>query len=73
MVGVPRPYTLAANAIRGVPGGGLPWVVDSAKGELRVDGRIEVKVEGLVVDPDDPAAINAGSLGRTPSPTSRSS
>jgi hypothetical protein len=54
MVGVPDPYTLPANAIRGVQGGGLPWVVDEAKGELRVDGRIEVEVEGLVLDPNDP-------------------
>jgi hypothetical protein len=54
MVGVPRPYTGATNAIRGVPGGGLPWVVDEARGELRVDGRIEVEVEGLVLDPNDP-------------------
>jgi hypothetical protein len=54
MVGVPRPYTLAANAIRGVPGGGLPWVVDEARGKLRVDGRIQVEVQGLVLDPNDP-------------------
>jgi hypothetical protein len=66
MVGVPRPYTGATNAIRDVPGGGLPWVVDSAKGELRVDGRIEVKVEGLVIDPADPAAIAAGVAGTNP-------
>ena len=72
MVGVPRPYTGVTNAIRGVPGGGLPWVVDAAKGKLRVDGRIEVEVQGLVLDPNDPAAIAAGWPGRTPSPTSRS-
>jgi hypothetical protein len=68
MVGVPRPYTGGTNAIRGVPGGGLPWVVDSAKGELRLDGRIEVTVEGLVIDPDDPDAIAAGLAGTNPVP-----
>jgi hypothetical protein len=68
MIGVPRPYTGAANAIRGVPGGGLPWVVDEAKGELRVDGRIEVEVEGLVLDPNDAAVIAAGLAGVNPSP-----
>jgi hypothetical protein len=68
MVGVPRPYTGATNAIRGVPGGGLPWVIDAAKGELRVDGRIEVAVEGLVIDPADPTAIAAGLAGTNPSP-----
>jgi hypothetical protein len=57
MVGVPRPYTGGTNAIRGVPGGGVPWVVDSAKGELRVDGRIEVEVEGLVIDPAEPVGV----------------
>lgn len=69
MVGVPRPYTGATNAIRGVPGGGLPWVVDSAKGEVRVDGRLEVEVEGLVIDPADPAAIAAGVAGTNPVPS----
>ena len=34
MVGVPRPYTGDTNAIRGVPGGGLPWVLDAAMGKL---------------------------------------
>lgn len=59
MIGVPDPYTGATNAIRGVPGGGLPWVVDHAKGRLRVDGRIEVEVQGLVLDPDDPDVPDA--------------
>ena len=59
MVGVPRPYTGPANAIRGVAGGGLPWVIDSAKGELERDGEVEVKVDGLVIDPNDQAAIDA--------------
>jgi hypothetical protein len=68
MVGVPRPYTDPANAIRGVPGGGLPWVVDSANGELRLDGRVEVRVKGLVIDPNDPAAIAAGLAGTNPVP-----
>jgi len=68
MVGVPRPYTGSVNAIRGVPGGGLPWVVGSAKGELKVGGEIEVEVHGLVIDPNDPAAITAGLAGTNPIP-----
>ena len=43
-----------AGAIRGINGAGLPWVVDSAKGELSADGVLEVKVKGLVIDPNDP-------------------
>ncbi len=66
MVGVPRPYTGSVNAIRSVNGGGLPWVISSAKGELHVDGSIEVKVAGLVIDPNDPAAIAAGVAGKNP-------
>lgn len=49
MAGVEAPYTGATNAIRGVPGGGLPWTLDEAKGELRTDGRLEVRVRGLVL------------------------
>lgn len=64
MVGVPRPYTGATNAIRGVAGGGLPWVIGSAKGELSADGHLEVKVSGLVFDPNDAAVIAAGLAGR---------
>ena len=56
MVGVPRPYTGATNAIRGVPGGGRPWVIDFAEGELKVSGKLEVKVRGLVIDPNEPIA-----------------
>ncbi|MBD5801242.1 hypothetical protein AZOA_06490 [Azoarcus sp. Aa7] len=48
MVGVPQPYTGSTNAIRGVNGGGLPWTVQSAKGELTVDGKLEIHVTGLV-------------------------
>ena len=60
MVGVPRPYTGATNAIRGVPGGGLPWVVASAEGELKESGKLEVRVSGLVFDPNDPDVIARG-------------
>lgn len=51
MVGVPVPYTgtqTTPTSIRGVFGGGLPWTVQSAKGELTVDGKLEIRVTGLV-------------------------
>lgn len=69
MIGVPRPYTGTTNAIRGVPGGGLPWVVASAEGELSANGRLEITVLGLVLDPNDPAVIASGRAGINPSPT----
>jgi hypothetical protein len=49
MVGVPRPYTGATNAIRGVPGGGQPWIISYAQGELSTNGKLEVTVNGLVL------------------------
>ena len=69
MIGVPRPYTSATNAIRGIRGGGLPWVVSFAEGELKANGKIEVTVRGLLIDPNDAAAIRAGRAGTNPSPT----
>lgn len=60
MVGLPRPFTGNSNAIRGVPGGGLPWVIDFGKGKLTPDGSIDIVVKGLVFDPNDPAVIERG-------------
>lgn len=61
MAGVVRPYTGSANPVRGVNGGGLPWVIRVGKGEVRADGRIEVRVRGLVLA-DDPAVPPARRL-----------
>ncbi len=69
MAGVPRPYTGSLNAIRGISGGGLPWVVGAASGELSQTGDLEVSVTGLVIDPNDPAAIAAGRAGTNPIPS----
>jgi hypothetical protein len=66
MVGVPKPYTGSTNPIRGINGGGLPWVVGSAQGELKASGKIEVKVTGLVLDPNDPDVIARGLAGNNP-------
>jgi hypothetical protein len=59
MAGVDAPFTGPTNPIRGMGGGGVPWSVDVAKGELRTDGRLELEVEGLVLT----------STGVNPSPT----
>ncbi|HEX3290041.1 MAG TPA: hypothetical protein VHR46_01510 [Gaiella sp.] len=55
---VTEPYTLAANAIRGVPGGGLPWEIGDATADLRADGRLQVEVEGLVLARRPPVPAN---------------
>lgn len=50
--------------IRGIHGGGLPWALDAADGELSTDGRLRVRVRGLV--------LAAGTLiGTNPIPTFR--
>ena len=51
MVGVTKALGGAAGAIRGINGAGLPWVVDSAKGKLSGDGRLEVKVKNKTTSP----------------------
>lgn len=50
MVGVPQTLTGTQSqaALRGISGGGVPWIVGSAKGELSATGRLEVTVQGLV-------------------------
>jgi hypothetical protein len=60
MIGVPRPYTGGTNAIRGVPGGGLPWVIAFGKGKVSPEGSVDVLVKGLVFDPNDQAVIDRG-------------
>ena len=49
MVGVDGIFLGSENDIRGVPGGGRPWVLDEAKGELKDSGELEVEVRGLVI------------------------
>jgi hypothetical protein len=66
--GVPRPFTGAANAVRGVAGAGLPWVVAQGRATLRADGTLEAEVEGLVFDPTDAAVIARGTGGTNPLP-----
>ena len=59
MAPVVPPYTGNTNPIRGVPGAGLPWIIGPTDGELKANGHLEIKVNGLVLaaDPSVPAAI----------------
>src|SRR5579864_1938621 len=54
MAAVSGPYVGSANPIRDIPGGGLPWIISSATGELRSDGQLTVSVRGLVLAPAEP-------------------
>ncbi len=66
MVGVPKAYTGTLSPIRGINGGGLPWVISAAEGELKQSGDLEVSVTGLVLDPNDPGVIARGLAGQNP-------
>jgi hypothetical protein len=48
MYGVNGPFIGATNAIRGVSGDELPWIVKSAKGSLTSGGKLTINVKGLV-------------------------
>ena len=55
---VTEPYTGAANSIRGVPGGGLPWELQSSSAELRAGGQLRVEIDGLVLARRAPVPAN---------------
>jgi len=59
MVGLPAGLTSAQSQVplRGINGGGLPWALTSASGELSSGGHLELKVRGLVLA----AGANTGS------------
>jgi hypothetical protein len=59
MTPVTGPYVGTANPIRMVPGGGLPWMITSGTGFLSRDGRLDVRVRGLVLadQPSVPANL----------------
>ena len=59
MTPVTGPFVGAANPIRGVNGGGLPWVIGQGHGELNANGHINIEVHGLVLanEPPVPPAL----------------
>jgi hypothetical protein len=71
MVGVPKAFTAGQNPIRGINGGGLPWVISGAQGSLSASGKLSVRVTGLVLDPKDPTVISNGLAGQNPSASFR--
>jgi hypothetical protein len=68
MIGNPRPYTGAPGALRGINAGGAPWALTNGHGELKSNGRLELAISGLVLDPLDPALVTAGVAGTVPAP-----
>ena len=49
MVGVSGSFQGTTNSIRGISGGGLPWILSKGEGKLSADGKIKVEVEGLII------------------------
>jgi len=49
MTPVTGPFVGPANPLRGVAGGGLPWVLTAGRGSLKSDGHLLVQVRGLVL------------------------
>ena len=48
---------VGTSLIRGVPGGGAPWVISAGQGSLDTDGNLGVQVTGLVLAPSVPAPL----------------
>ena len=51
MVGIPAALVRDASQapLRGINGGGIPWTLTSAHGELKASGKLEIEVQGLVL------------------------
>ena len=69
MAPVTGPYVGTTNPLRGVPGGGLPWVIKSARGSLDSQGHLFVRVRGLVLADHSP--VPAALRGTNPLPAFR--
>jgi hypothetical protein len=54
--------------LRGIPGGGLPWVITRGDARLKGDGRLRIEVEGVEIDPQDTTAKQMGVGGTNPVP-----
>jgi len=59
----------AANTVRGVVSGGLPWALEAGSGSLSRDGHLLVRIRGLVLAADP--AVPASLRGTNPFPAFR--
>jgi len=69
MAPVTGPYVGSANPVRGLAGGGLPWMIRSATGSLRQNGHVLVIVRGLVLA--KASSVPAALRGKNPVPDFR--
>jgi hypothetical protein len=68
MVGVSGAFLGSSMPLRGIGGGGLPWVISEARATLKSNGQFDVEVEGLVLDPNNATAQARGIAGTNPAP-----
>ncbi len=68
LVGVSGAFVGMTMPLRGIPGGGLPWVIAEGKASLATGGDFKVEVEGLVLDPSNATAQARGIAGTNPAP-----
>lgn len=60
------PSANGANTVRGIAGGGLPWVLEAGSGSLSHDGHLVVRIRGLVLASD--LLVPASLRGTNPFP-----
>jgi hypothetical protein len=68
MVGIAGVFVGTTTPQREISGGGFTWVITNGDANLTDEGKLKVKVTGLVIDPTEPAAQNQGVAGINPVP-----
>ncbi len=66
LVGVSGAFVGSSMPLRGIPGGGFPWIISEGKAKLTSGGLLQVEVEGLVIDPSNATAQAKGIAGMNP-------
>ena len=59
----------SGNAVRGIAGAGLPWVLEVGSGSLSRDGHLLVRIRGLVLASEPPVPVSL--RGTNPFPAFR--
>jgi hypothetical protein len=66
MVGDHGAFIGSAGMVAGVPAAGLPWMIQSAQGDLDLDGELTIDINGLVLA--DSPLVPASLRGTNPVP-----
>jgi hypothetical protein len=66
LVGVSGAFLGPSMPLRGIAGGGFPWVLSEGKAKVTSGGVLHIEVEGLVIDPNNATAQEKGIAGVNP-------